>query len=137
MGEKIKWLQEQMTQMIDAEQLTSKEQQQLLQQLASKLQVCEQQIAAAAEGSSQASKLKKQQQLLAAKQGAIQQLTPIVPKSKYAAEVKSIQAKLKALDKIASSKQLLPVEELQKLNQRPTLENRLKEIKEEEAGWFS
>lgn len=112
-----------MEQMVDHGQLTANEKKAVTEQLASKLEQLETQIALAeSEGKTKrAEKLRGMLGELQARSAAVQAATPIVRKPKFEAEIKAVQKKLGELEKLENSKVVLPLAEVQKLTAKPKL----------------
>merc|ERR1719152_1100839 len=125
--------------MVDQGQLDAAEKQQMLAQLANKLEQLEEQLAMAeSEGKAKRlEKLKGMHDELQARLTAVRDVKPIVRKVKFEAEIKAVQKKLAELAKLENSKVVLPLAEVQKLNAKPKLLEDLRAMQAESRGWFA
>jgi len=139
LDEKTAWLQKQLEGMIDAGQLIASEKDAVLEQLASKIEQLEVQVASA-EAEGKVKRAEKAQAMLAElrlKSAKTRELKPIMRKPKFEAEIKAVQKKLAELEKLENSKVVLPLAEVQKLSAKPKLLEDLKAMQAESRGWFS
>ena len=136
--EKQAWLSKQMEYMVDKGLLTAEERRTVAEQLASKLEQLDEQIAAAeTEGKAKrAEKLRAMREDMQARSAAVNGLKPIVRKAKYEQEIKAIEKRLAQLAKLENSKEALPLAEVQKLNAKPKLLEDLGAMLSESRGWF-
>lgn len=75
-----------------------------------------------------AEKLEAAKEAIAKKREALQAAKPILPRVKFAQELKKLKAKLADLAKIETSRQLQTLETLKKLREKPELEQLVKDI---------
>mmetsp|Transcript_52608 Transcript_52608/g.87343 ORF Transcript_52608/g.87343 Transcript_52608/m.87343 type:complete len:346 (-) Transcript_52608:400-1437(-) len=137
--EKQEWLAAQLEAMIDRGALTHTERGSTLTMLAHKLEDLEIKLATA-ESSGKAKQAAQLQQVRCDLLGRIAKLKetkPITHPIKFEAEMKAIQKKLAALEKLENSKEVLPLEEVTKLNTKPKLLADLQAMQIESTGWFS
>ena len=133
LDEKCSWLQNEMTLMIEREELTGDEQQLVEREFQMKLNAFE-----AAEAtpprtrtvSKAAEQLRKQLETL-------RKSKPIVWPVKLAKEIRAHEARLGALAELECPKVPLPLAEVQKLNAKPKLLQELAQMKAESRGWFA
>merc|ERR1712032_581888 len=121
--EKHAWLMKQMDESVATGQLTRQEQQDVLDQLATKLEAVEIQLAAAeSEGKSKkAEKLRQVHEGIQQRREVVRTAPPITRKPKFEAEIKAARKKLAELEKLEKSKDILPLETIQRLNAKPKL----------------
>jgi len=135
---KTAWLTETMEGMVSGGLLTKREQQQVLEQMAGKLEALEEQIAISESGgkAKRAEKLAEMRAEMLAKSAALREAKPIVRKPKFEAEIRAARKKLAELEKLENSKVVLPLAEIQKLNAKPKLLEDLAAMEADAAGWF-
>ena len=136
--EKQAWLSKQMEYMVDKGLLTAEERREVAEQLTSKLEQLDAQIAAAeTDGKAKrAEKLCGMREQMQARAAAVNALKPMVRKMKYEQEIKAIEKRLAQLAKLESSKEALPLSEVQKLSAKPKLLDDLAAMQSESRGWF-
>ena len=125
--------------MIDKGQLTNGEKDAVLEQLASKVEQLEVQIASA-ESEGKAKRVEKLQTMLSelrVRVGTVRDAKPIKRSVKFEKEIAAAQKKLADLEKLENSKVVLPLSEVQKLAAKPKLLEDLKAMQTESRGWFS
>jgi len=139
LDEKQAWLTKQMDEMVSSGQLTRQEQQEVMEQLAAKLEAVELQLATAqSEGKAKkADKLREVRAGIQERRESVRAAAPIVRKPKFEAEIKAARNKLAELEKLEKSKDILPLETIQKLNAKPKLVSDLEAMEADAAGWFS
>ena len=125
--------------MVDNGQLTAAEKEAVLAQLASKVEQLEVQLASAeSEGKTKrAEKLAGLLQEVRLKVQAARDLKPITRPAKFEKEIKAATKRLAELEKLESSKVVLPLAEVQKLAAKPKLLEDLKAMRDESRGWFA
>ena len=141
LGEKTQWLSKQMDGMMTAGQLTKAEQAMVLEQLNSKLETVEVQIATAeSEGKDKrAAKLREGHAEVQSRIESVTGLKPIVLRPKFEVEMKNARKQIAELEKLEarSKKEVLPLSEIEKLNKKPKLVADLKAMEEDSKGWFA
>jgi len=137
--EKQAWLGQQMQHMVDTGQLTAAEKRSVEAQLSEKLEKLEEQIATAeSEGKTKrAEKLRSMLEEMQARSTALSECKPIVRKAKFEQEIRAVTKRLEDLAKLESSKAVLSMTEVQKLNVRPKLLEDLAAMQSESRGWFA
>merc|ERR1719171_372372 len=100
-----------MEKMVDQGQLTSGERDEMVASLTGKLEQLELQVASA-ESEGKAKRAEKLTALCAEVRGrvaAVRELKPVVRKAKFEQEIKAVKKRLKELEKLENSKQVLPL----------------------------
>eukprot|EP00908_Phaeocystis_cordata_P014289 Transcript_25389.p1 GENE.Transcript_25389~~Transcript_25389.p1 ORF type:complete len:383 (+),score=190.05 Transcript_25389:101-1150(+) len=141
LDEKQKWLAKEMEAMVAAGQLSKEEKAMVLEQLHTKLEAVETQIALAeSEGKEKrAAKLKEGHAELLARIETVTGLAPVHRRVKFEKEILAARKQLAELDKLEarSKKEVLPLSEIEKLNKRSKLTTDLQAMVEDSAGWFA
>ena len=134
--DKISWLQTSMQQMIDQGQLTKSEKASVLDQMDVKLAEASSALDAAQGNEGKVKKLEAAVETLKSKRGAVSNVQPITLPFKFEGEYRKLSKQLGELKAIESCKSFQPLETIQRLNEKPSVEGALREIEEANRGYF-